>query len=192
MNLPFELDPQIIHHIIHSQAGSIGKAIIELIMNSVDANAKQVKLSLTKEGFSCSDDGAGFASREDVINYFGRFGTPHVEGDATYGRFRLGRGQVMAHASTIWNSSHFQMTVDTKLMGYNYDLTETEQSISGCHIVGTWYEPLNETELLSSIQEIKDLIRYTPAAVELNGRLITRDPLEEKWDFEDECARFIA
>ena len=28
MRLPFELDPQIIHHIIYSQAGSIGKAII--------------------------------------------------------------------------------------------------------------------------------------------------------------------
>jgi hypothetical protein len=27
MILPFELDPQIIHHIIYSQAGSIGKAI---------------------------------------------------------------------------------------------------------------------------------------------------------------------
>ncbi len=26
MRLPFELDPQIIHHIIYSQAGSIGKA----------------------------------------------------------------------------------------------------------------------------------------------------------------------
>ena len=37
MRYPFELDPQIIHHIIYSQAGSVGKAIIELIMNSVDA-----------------------------------------------------------------------------------------------------------------------------------------------------------
>jgi hypothetical protein len=26
MRLKFELDPEIIHHIIHSQAGSIGKA----------------------------------------------------------------------------------------------------------------------------------------------------------------------
>lgn len=37
MLLPFELDPQIIQHIIYSQAGSIGKAILELLMNSVDA-----------------------------------------------------------------------------------------------------------------------------------------------------------
>jgi DNA mismatch repair ATPase MutL len=85
MRLPFELDPQIIHHIIYSQAGSIGKAIIELLMNSVDASAKAVTLTMTKDGFECADDGNGFASREDVLLYFGRFGTPHAEGDATYG-----------------------------------------------------------------------------------------------------------
>ncbi|MCY9763256.1 ATP-binding protein [Paenibacillus alvei] len=190
MILPFELDPQIIHHIIHSQAGSIGKAIIELIMNSVDANAKSVQLKLTREGFSCSDDGAGFASKEDVLRYFGRFGTPHIEGDATYGRFRLGRGQIMAHASTVWISNQHQMIVDTKSMGYNYELEELELEQPGCHITGTWYEPLTEGELLSSIQEIRDLIRYTPASVELNDRVITRDPLQEQWDFEDEYAYY--
>ena len=62
MLLPFELDPQIIHHIIYSQAGSIGKAVIELIMNSVDAKATTVRLTMTKAGFDCVDDGTGFAS----------------------------------------------------------------------------------------------------------------------------------
>ncbi|WP_413037995.1 ATP-binding protein, partial [Pseudomonas savastanoi] len=61
---------------IHSQAGSIGKAIIELVMNSVDADATALRLTMTKEGFHCADDGRGFASREDVLRYFGRFGTP--------------------------------------------------------------------------------------------------------------------
>ncbi|TVX85577.1 ATP-binding protein [Paenibacillus agilis] len=190
MLLPFELDTQIIHHIIYNQAGSIGKAIIELIMNSVDANAKSIKLKMTREGFSCSDDGLGFASREDVLRYFGRFGTPHIEGDATYGRFRLGRGQIMAHASTTWISNHHQMIVDTKEMGYNYELDEIEEVQPGCHISGKWYEALTESELLSSIQEVRDLIRYTPATVELNGRILTRDPSQEKWDYEDEYAYY--
>lgn len=47
MRYPFELDPQIIHHIIYSQAGSIGKAVIELIMNSVDARAGCVRIDIT-------------------------------------------------------------------------------------------------------------------------------------------------
>lgn len=176
MRLPFELDPAIIHHIIYSQASSIGKAVIELIMNSVDANASTVKLSMTKEGFVCSDDGNGFATREDVLRYFGRFGTPHQEGDATYGRFRLGRGQIMAHATTAWRSRDWQMPVDTRTMGYSYELDDLPagKPLQGCEIEGRWYDALTDTELLSATQEIRDLVRYTPVAVELNGRMITR------------------
>lgn len=190
MRLPFELDPQIIHHIIYSQAGSIGKAIIELLMNSVDASAKAVTLTMTKDGFECADDGNGFASREDVLLYFGRFGTPHAEGDATYGRFRLGRGQIMAHATTVWESRSWQMTVDTRSMGYAYDLEEINNGHAGCKIKGSWYEALNDTELMSALQEVRDLVRYTPVSVELNGQSITRHPAKEKWDYEDDCAYY--
>jgi len=132
MILPFELDPQIIHHIIYSQAGSIGKALIELLMNSVDASATVIHLTVTRDGFSCSDDGNGFVSKEDVVRYFGRFGTPHQEGDATYGRFRLGRGQIMAHARTVWQSNNWEMSVDTRSMGYNYNLKELSDVSPGC------------------------------------------------------------
>lgn len=190
MILPFELDPQIIHHIIHNQAGSIGKSIIELIMNSVDAKANRVKLTMNKEGFVCEDDGQGFATKEDVLNYFGRFGTPHHEGDATYGRFRLGRGQIMAHASTIWSSINHQMVVDTLKMGYFYDLIDLDAPIPGCYITGKWYDKLSDTELLSTLQEIRDLVRYTPVEVELNGKTITRKPEHEKWDHQDEYAYY--
>ena len=188
MRLPFELDPQIIHHIIYSQAGSIGKAIIELLMNSVDAKASTVFFSLSRTGFTCNDDGQGFVSREDVVRYFGRFGTPHNEGDATYGRFRLGRGQIMAHATTVWRSSAWMMTVDTRAMGYHYDLDELQDAVQGCSISGNWYEALSDAELMSAVQEIRDLVRYTPISVELNGHRIARDPRTEHWDAEDEFA----
>lgn len=188
MRLPFELDPQIIHHIIYSQAGSLGKAIIELIMNSVDAGATAVALQISSEGFSCKDDGQGFASRDDVLRYFGRFGTPHQDGDATYGRFRLGRGQIMAHARTFWHSRCWQMTVDTREMGYNYELEVPGVDENGCAISGEWYEPLSNEERMSCIQEIRDLIRYTPVIVYLNDSVISRLPAQEKWDAEDDEA----
>lgn len=190
MILPFELDPQIIHHIIYSQAGSIGKALIELIMNSVDAGARSVRLNITRDGFDCSDDGNGFVSKEDVVRYFGRFGTPHQEGDATYGRFRLGRGQIMAHARTVWQSNNWEMSVDTRSMGYNYNLKELSDVSPGCKILGTWYEQLSEVERMSTVQEVRDLVRYTPVNVQLNGKSITRNPAAEKWDHEDEYAYY--
>ncbi|WP_034948949.1 ATP-binding protein [Erwinia oleae] len=188
MRHPFELDPQIIHHIIYSQAGSIGKAVIELIMNSVDAAAGAVTVDITQEGFSCRDDGRGFTSYDDVKRYFGRFGTPHQEGDATYGRFRLGRGQIMAHARTVWRSQRWQMSVDTRVMGYHYDLEEIAEIEPGCCIRGEWYEPLSSQERMSCIQEIRDLVRYTPVSVCLNGTLISRQPAKETWDAEDDVA----
>lgn len=190
MLLPFELDPQIIHHIIYSQAGSIGKAIIELLMNSVDARANLVQFKITREGFDCFDDGQGFVSREDVLRYFGRFGTPHDDGDATYGRFRLGRGQIMAHSSTVWQSNYWVMTVDTQKMGYHYELDEVPNKVLGCKITGLWYEPLTDSEYMSTLQEIRDLVRYTPVSVELNGQIITRNPLNENWDYEDDNAYY--
>lgn len=190
MRLNFTLDPQVIHHIIHSQAGSIGKAIIELVMNSVDARATRLALTLDANGFVAQDDGLGFASREDVVRYFGRFGTPHEEGDATFGRFRLGRGQIMAHASTIWQSRRWQMSVDTREMGYAYDLDELSEATNGCRIQGAWYEPLETMELYEVLQELRDLVRYTPMSVELNGKRITKDPATETWDHQDDLAYY--
>ncbi|USL59040.1 ATP-binding protein [Pantoea ananatis] len=188
MRHPFELDLEIIHHIIYSQAGSVAKALIELIMNSVDAGAGAVILDITPEGFTCCDDGHGFASHDDVKRYFGRFGTPHREGDATYGRFRLGRGQIMAHARTVWRSQRWQMEVDTRVMGYEYELTEPGEIQEGCAISGDWYEPLSTQERMSCIQEVRDLVRYTPVTVSVNGTVITRKPELEKWDAEDDSA----
>ena len=189
---PFELDPQIIHHIIYSQAGSIGKAIIELLMNSIDAQATTVSLTMDGKGFTCIDDGAGFATREDVLRYFGRFGTPHEDGDATYGRFRLGRGQIMAHASTVWRSHDWEMTVDTRKMGYAYDLDDLPEPVHGCQITGTWYEPLPEQERLAAIQEVRDLVRYTSIEITLNDKAITRNPALEKWDKVDDFGYYRA
>lgn len=186
----FELDPKIIHHIIFSQAGSVAKAIIELIMNSIDAGATRVSVTLTETGFECADDGHGFASLDDVKRYFGRFGTPHAEGDATYGRFRLGRGQIMAHASTQWASNLWRMNVDTPRWGYQYDLSEETDAVAGCAIQGQWYEALSAVELLSTVQEIRDLIRYTTIQVFLNGAQLNKNPANEAWDFEDENAYY--
>ncbi|RMR64135.1 hypothetical protein ALP80_04451, partial [Pseudomonas savastanoi pv. fraxini] len=93
---------------------------------------------------------------------------------------------------TRWASNDWQMTVDTRSMGYNYELDDLEHGAPGCSIEGTWYEPLNDLELMSAVQEIRDLVRYTRISVELNGRLITRDPATEKWDFEDEYAYYRA
>jgi hypothetical protein len=44
MRLPFELSPQIIYRIIYSQADSIGKAVIELLMNTRFNEVQNIRL----------------------------------------------------------------------------------------------------------------------------------------------------
>ncbi|MFB9085548.1 ATP-binding protein [Erwinia tracheiphila] len=177
MRCPFELDPQIIHHIIYSQAGSIGKAVIELIMNSVDAGAKQVSVEITAEGFVCRDDGRGFASHEDVKTLFlaslarhTRKAMPPMAASGWAGA-RLWPMPARFGVQNLW-----QMSVDTREMGYHYDLDELTTAVPGCSVRGEWYEPLSSQERLSCLQEICDLVRYTPVIVSLNGAVITRQP----------------
>lgn len=48
----FKVHSAVLGHFIHSQAGSAGKAIIELIQNSIDAGATQCTIEINRNGFS--------------------------------------------------------------------------------------------------------------------------------------------
>lgn len=192
----FKIHPSVLGHFIHSQAGSAGKAIIELIQNCIDAGATSCVIDIDRNGFCIKDNGAGFTSREEIDSFFATFGTPHSEGDATFGRFRVGRGQIMGFASTVWKSNKYSMTVDIKTIGYGFDFSVLEEQVVGCHIEGTWYSLLNEIdddeyqtdELEELLAEIRGLVGYTSLTVILNGITISRDLNSEPWDIETDDA----
>ena len=140
----FTIDPDIIFSIIKAQTGSLDKAIAELIMNSIDAGATKVELEITDTNFVIKDDGKGFKSKTEIIQWFERFGTKHVEGDAKFGRFRMGRGQALSFAKTVWESGVFRMEVDIKGKGLDYELHEVDENITGCTIKGTFYKPISQ------------------------------------------------
>ena len=85
----FGVHPQILLTIMREQAGSLSKALAELVMNSVDAGARRIDITIGEATFIVADDGQGFTSREQLENFFEIFGTPHNEDDAysRYGRF---------------------------------------------------------------------------------------------------------
>lgn len=151
----FSLHPSILYSIINEQAGDPVKSLTELVMNSLDAGATEVELHLSATNFSVKDNGVGFKNADDIDNFFGTFGTPHQQGDATYGKFRIGRGQNFAIASSTWRSGNFGMTVDlagkskTDTMGYTRE--EFDSFYEGCLIKGEFYKPLNVHEGIQSI-----------------------------------------
>jgi hypothetical protein len=184
-----KLHPEIIFKIISAQSGTIGKALLELIMNSIDARASKCEITISSTGFKVTDDGRGFSSRREIEEFFECFGTPHQEGDARYGRFRIGRGQIMSFARNTWRSGPFTMHVDIKDKGVDYILTQDDKNPrEGCEITGTFYDQLKPSELDTCQREITELAAYAEIPVHLDGRTINKIPSSCTWDYENDEA----
>ncbi|ABM97084.1 ATP-binding protein [Methylibium petroleiphilum] len=186
------MDKSILWSIIKSQAGTLGKAVLELVMNSIDAGATKVQVTLTGTHLTVSDDGRGFQSREEIENWFETFGTPHEKGDARYGRFRMGRGQVMAFTRNRWRSGAFAMAVDIRDMGLAYDLTAVDgKPHKGCQIEGELYDPLSPAEVIRVTDNLRELCKYAPIPVLVNGDRVSVKLDKEKWTFVDDDAYYL-
>lgn len=204
-NRMFNIHPAIIKSLISEQAGTIHKAFAELIMNSVDAEATEVFMTIDKSGaFTISDNGKGFKDKKEILNFFETFGTPHQENDAHYGKFRVGRGQIMAFAETTWKSGYFEMHVDLDGVqdDFGYSLKENEEHQAGCLVEGniypnhiphyffSWYQ-YDESGLDYFISDITNLIKFMPIPIFINKKQVNTLPEDKKWDFEDDFAYYF-
>lgn len=180
-----------VNHMIYSQNGTVPTAIRELVMNSIDKDADKIEVEISQTRFRVSDTGIGFASEEDIEKHFLTFGTPHQEGDATFGRFRIGRGQIMSLAKAQWHSHEFRMLTDVRNKGNGMELyIEPETAFKGCEVSGEFYQPISAQEELTIRQEITELVRYLEVPVYLNGNLIN-DLSGIEWDYEDEDVKIL-
>jgi hypothetical protein len=184
----FKMHPDLLYSVIKSQAGTHEKALLEAVMNAVDAGASQCTITLDENGYQIVDDGKGFASRQEIEEFFETFGTPHKEGDATYGKFRMGRGQLFAFSRTIWRSNTFSMDVCIKTRGLNYHLEDNLEQVKGCQIQGIWHEKLKGSEILNLTKELKTLVRFMQIPVIFNDERISLVISEQKWDQETDDA----
>ena len=184
----FTVHTNILFSIIKSQAGSLAKAMLEAAMNALDAGASRFNVEITNERFVVSDDGKGFRTKEEIVNWFGQFGTPHEEGDAIYGRFRMGRGQMMSFARTVWRTGEFEMGVDIRDKGLDYTLKQKLRPKKGCHVTGTLYKPMNEEELREVLRDFEMQVKYFQVPVRLNGKVISKKPADLTWDLETDDA----
>lgn len=172
----------IIFHLVESQAGSLSKAIAEAVMNSYDAGATSIDVTLTEGEFTVRDDGKGFQSREEILKCFETLGFEHDDRDRELGRFGLGRAQAWAFASTLWRSHGYELDVDIKHRGTQYDLRENcADPYPGVLILGKLYEKITQRDIGTVERELEDLVLYCKTKVLFNGKQITRDRNDEKW-----------
>lgn len=182
----FKMHPDLLFSVIQSQAGTAEKALLEAVMNAVDAGASKCVLKVDEMGYTIEDDGKGFASRAEIDEFFETFGTPHKEGDATYGRFRMGRGQLFAFSNTVWRTNEFEMEVDIKKTGLDYVFKQGLEPTVGCTISGKWYEKMSSNHLFTTLKELEKLVKYMQIPVILNDNVINVDPEKQSWDYKED------
>ena len=165
-------------------------------MNSVDAGSTFCDVTLDAKSFSIIDDGKGFTSDEEIDSFFATFGTPHKEGDATYGKFRMGRGQMFSFGRNVWRTGNYRMDVDLKPQedpagedwALGYDFEKVKEAAVGCSIKVDLYDEMLPSRLDQTIRELEKYVHYVDIPVRLNGKLISVDPRKEKWDEETDEA----
>lgn len=178
----FVASPGLVMHVINSQSGSIGKAVGECVMNSIDAGATAIHITLDADRVVILDDGHGLRSRDELLAVFKVFGFDHSEHERKYGKFGLGRGQLWKFAKSRWYTHAFMLDVDVRTRGLRWFLHKDQPHVDGLRIEGDFYERLRQSDIMETTREIEKLVKYSATPVFLNGRNITRDPAADKWD----------
>ena len=186
----FKMHDALLTSVIRDQAGSLWKGVLEGIQNAVDAGSTTIELTVTPEKIVISDNGRGFTSLQEVNDYFETFGTPHEEGDAIFGHFRMGRGQMFNYGITTYRTGEFRFVVDIEKDGLEYDMHQDLEKHPGCEVTIDLYESLLDGERFDLEKRLRQAIKYLDTPVFLNGEVITTAPDSAKWDYEDDDAYY--
>jgi len=177
----FKMAPELLYDIITRQAASIEKSWLEAIMNSVDAGASKINISITGDKTIITDNGRGM-SKEEILEKFEIFGAEYTDEEKeskTYGEFRMGRGQLFSHGKNTWKTGKYVMEVDIKGKGLTYTLSDSARNVDGCEIVVDTYTHINGGDLSLRIERLKSYIAFVPN-VTINNKPAKDENLKEE------------
>jgi hypothetical protein len=203
-----QADPNLLLDVMRKQAGTLQKAVCEGTMNSIEAGATAIHIKLWEEPpteeekaqgsrgkafVTIQDDGLGIKTRKEVEMHFERFGTPHdASENKTWAKFRMGRGQMFAFGKNTWRTCTFEMLVDIEDpdMRLNWIFEEGLPEHEGCLIhIELYRNPFGTYDCASPDafkERLQEQVRFVRTPVYFNDELISVDPDELEWDFEDE------
>jgi hypothetical protein len=185
------MHPKLLLDVIKRQAGTVQKAILEGVMNSIEAGASKVEVTINLKTLVISDDGKGFRDETEIANFFETFGHPHDGSEGkVWAQFRMGRGQLFAFGRNVWRTGQFRMTVDVNSWASSKDVLgySLEKGLSpykGCEIDVELYETIGDREAYGILREIEKYVKYVPIPVIINGKQVNTPPENQKWP--DSC-----
>ena len=178
----FRMHEELLRSVIKKQAGTLQKALLEGVMNSIEASATTTELTIEPRIITITDNGRGFTSREEIELFFETFGQPHDEKEnKIWAQFRMGRGQMFAFGRNIWRTGPFSMVVDiNERLGYS--LTENLPEHQGCIIEIYLYEALTPREMAFIEKETGKYIKYVEPIISINEKQANTPASKCKWD----------
>ena len=180
----FEIHENVFYLLVARQAGTIESAILESVMNSVDAGSPNVEVEITEKRIRILDQGKGFVNDDEVERYFKTIGTPHKEGDAYYGKFRMGRCKGFYYGVNTWRSNTYKFVVDVKTRGREHDVHRNLPQHPGCEITIDLYTALDRSQLRHLTETLASWVAYCPIPVTVNGKLVSQNPSTATWTME--------
>jgi hypothetical protein len=201
----FTVDPHIIIDLIFQQAGSVEKALLELVMNEIDAKASRIDIDISSDlqHLTVSGNGNGFTSMEDIDKLFGCFGFNHNTAEEKqrqrdFGRFGLGRGQIFAFGRTQWQTNEFGMTVDLQAFKESakgddlpYEVKRYPTPLfQGCKVDISLYKSMSLYSRNQLERNLKDMIKYVKPQVFLNGQLMNEPMGSTVWSAQTDTLAF--
>lgn len=169
--------------LIEGQHGSLGKGLGELFMNAIDGGAQTCRIILEKDRFIVVDDGDGFGGdRADALEKFRALGSRNSERQgSTFGRFGLGRTQVIPWGKVTWESGLNRFVTDYQQYA-GFEHSELEEPVEGCVVTGELYKPLTSYQLRDVRHEVVKNLEFAEGiSIELNGNVIN-DNSQFEWD----------
>jgi hypothetical protein len=101
----------------------------------------------------------------------------------------MGRGQLFSFAKNTWRTSTFKMEVDIRgAETLEYALTKKLSLVKGCRIEGELYQPIIGSDLDDAIREFCTLVRFASIPVVLNGKVVSQNENDFKWEFINDDA----
>jgi hypothetical protein len=192
----FEMAPELLMNVIQQQAGTLGKAIYEGVMNAIDAMAIVCTITLTESKLVIHDNGGGMRNKEEILTRWKYFGQPQSAEEQerkSFGRYRMGRGQLFSFGKNTWRTNRFQLVTDIKHWGKKFEFTEGLRNSDGCTIEIELYDKLGMIEQADVKQEVTKLVRWASVnhgiRIEFNDKEIAKHPEDQPngyWQYEND------
>jgi hypothetical protein len=187
--LEFTANKNLLRDAITAQAGSIPAAVLELVMNAIEAKCTVCRISINEYRITVEDDGIGFQSREEIEAAFREFGKSdeRAQEEKRWARFQTGRGKAMNLGKTVYRTHTFRMSVDIKNTSgdLGFYLEQNLPDVAGCTVTVDFHQPLSAYNLSQTKQNIQHAVRYVDNTILLNDEQVNEAPLFiNDWDTE--------